>query len=116
MSNINMKELNAKLESIENALKGLSMNNNNLNSNKEKKTRNCTDTGALHKAKLIYYQAVKNSDEVMKIVKEKHNNVLKIDFKNWRVIKEITDGMFDKLSSAKKQEYLNKAREAKNDE
>jgi hypothetical protein len=113
MSNINkeMKEMNAKLDSIETALKGLSMNNI-----KEKKPRNCTDAGALHKAKLMYYQNVKNSDDVMKIVKEKNKNVEKVDFKNWRIIKETTDGMFEKLSSAKKQEYLIKAREAKNDE
>jgi hypothetical protein len=113
MSNANkeMKEINAKLTSIETALKGLSMNNI-----KDKKPRNCTDTGALHKAKLLYYQKVKNSDEVMEIVKQKNKNVEKVDFKNWRIIKETTDGMFEKLSSAKKPEYLSKAREAKNDE
>jgi hypothetical protein len=112
MSNINkeMKEMNAKLESIETALRGLSMNNI-----KEKKPRNCTDTGALHKAKLLYYQSVKNSDEVMNAVKDKNKNVEKVDFKNWRIVKETTDTMFEKLSSGKKQEYLIKAREAKND-
>lgn len=110
MSNINMKELNAKLASIETALKGLSVNNV-----KEKKPRNCTDTGALHKAKLLYYQDVKNSDEVMKTVKKKHADVEKINFKNWRMIKEITDEMFEKLSSAKKQEYISKARDVKDD-
>lgn len=103
MSNKDMKELNAKLASIETALKGLTMNNS-----KDKKPRNCTDTGALHKAKLLYYQEVKNNDEVMKLVKQKNNNIEKVDFKNWRIIKEITDDMFEKLSSAKKQEYINK--------
>ena len=103
-----MKELNAKLSNIETALKGLSVNC------QEKKPRNCTDTGMLHKAKLLYYQTVKNSEEVMKLVQKKHNNVAKVDFKNWRCVKEITDEMFEKLSSAKKQEYLNKARESKN--
>ncbi len=111
MSNKDMKELNAKLASIETALKGLTMNNN-----KEKKPRNCTDTGALHKAKLLYYQDVKNNDEVMKLVKQKNNNIEKVDFKNWRIIKEITDDMFEKLSSAKKQEYISKARNAKTDD
>jgi len=111
MSNKDMKELNAKLSSIETALKGLSMNNI-----KEKKPRNCTDTGALHKAKLLYYQEVKNNDEVMKLVKQKNSNVEKVDFKNWRIIKQITDDMFEKLSSAKKQEYISKARNVKTDD
>lgn len=110
MASINMKELNAKLSNIETALKGLSVNCNN----KEKKPRNCTDTGLLHKAKLLYYQTVKNSEEVIKLVQKKHSNVAKVDFKNWRCVKEITDEMFEKLSSAKKQEYLDKARETKN--
>lgn len=110
MSNKEMKELNAKLASIETALKGLTVNNI-----KEKKPRNCTQTGALHKAKLLYYQDVKNTGEVMKTVKQKHN-IEKVDFKNWRMIKEITDGMFEKLSSTKKQEYINKAQDAKVDE
>lgn len=111
MATINMKELNAKLSNIETALKGLSMNCNN---DKDKKPRNCTETGLLHKAKLLYYQSVKNSDEVMKLVQKKHNTVDKVDFKNWRCVKEITDEMFEKLSSSKKQEYLDKARETKN--
>lgn len=111
MANINMKELNVKLSNIETALKGLTVNCNN---NKEKKPRNCTDTGLLHKAKLLYYQTVKNSEEVIKIVQKKHSNVAKVDFKNWRLVKEITDEMFENLPSAKKQDYLNKAREAKN--
>lgn len=106
-----MKELNAKISNIETALKGLSVNCNN---NKEKKPRNCTDTGLLHKAKLLYYQTVKNSEEVMKLVQNKHSNIVKADFKNWRCVKEITDEMFEKLSSAKKQEYLDKARDTKN--
>ena len=111
MANINMKELNAKLSSIETALKGLSVN---CNCNKEKKPRNYTDTGLLHKAKLLYYQNVKNSQEVMKMVQKKHSDVVKVDFKNWRLVKEITDEMFEKLSSTKKQEYLDKAQESKN--
>lgn len=112
MASINMKELNTKLTNIENALKSLSVNN----TCKEKKPRSCTDVGLMHKAKLLYYQTVKNSDEVMKLVHKKHDNVAKVDFKNWRCVKEITDEMFDKLSSAKKQEYLDKARETKNNE
>lgn len=111
MAKINMKELDTKLSNIETALKGLTMNCTN---NKEKKPRNCTDTGVLHKAKLLYYQTVKNSEEVMKLVHKKHSNVDKVDFKNWRCVKETTDEMFEKLSSAKKQEYLDKAREMKN--
>lgn len=110
---MNMKELNAKLSNIENALKSLSVNCGN---NKEKKPRNTTETGVLHKAKLQYYQTVKNNNEVIKLVQKKHSNIDKVDFKNWRYVKEITDEMFDKLSSAKKQEYLDKARENKNAE
>jgi hypothetical protein len=68
----------------------------------------------VHKAKLLYYQNVKNNEEVMKRVQKKYNNVEKVDFKNWRCVKEITDEMFEQLSSAKKQEYLDKARETKN--
>jgi menaquinone-dependent protoporphyrinogen IX oxidase len=111
MANINMKELNAKLSSIETALKGLNVNCIN---NNDKKPRNCTDTGLLHKAKLLHYQDVKNSEEVMKIVQSKHDTVNKVDFKNWRSVKEVTDEMFGKLSSANKQAYLDKARDAKN--
>lgn len=111
MASINVKELNTKLANIETALKGLSVNCANT---KEKKPRNCTDTGLLHKAKLQYYQTVKNSEEVMKHVQQKHSSVSKVDFKNWRCVKEITDEMFEKLSSAKRQEYLDKARETKN--
>lgn len=110
MSNSQLKDINSKLNSIETAIKRLSINAQT----NDKKPRNCTDTGLLHKAKLLYYQNVKGSDEVMKLVKQRHNNIDKVDFKNWRSVKEITDGLFDKLSSSKKQEYMDKAKMAKN--
>lgn len=111
MANSQLKEINSKLASIETAIKGLSLGRNVQH---DKKSRNCTDTGLLHKAKLLYYQDVKNTEEVLKLVKQKDNNIDKVNFKNWRSIKEITDGMFDNLSSSKKQDYMNKAKSAKN--
>jgi hypothetical protein len=86
----------------------------NGNNNNDKKARNCTDTGVLHKAKLLFYQDMKNDDDVMKIVKQKNKELTKVDFKNWRIVKEVTDTLFDKLSATKKENYMNKAKEAKN--
>ena len=101
-----LKELNDKLSVLENALKGLT-----VNTTKDKKPRNMTDAGALHKAKLIYYQEMKNSAEVKAQLKTKDMD--SISFKNWRTAKDITDEMFDKLSQAKKDEYVKKAQESK---
>lgn len=109
MSNSQLNELTNELKSLNVSLKKLTMNGNN-----DKKPRNSTDTGVLHKAKLLFYQDMKNDDDVMKIVKQKNNELIKVDFKNWRIVKEVTDTLFDKLSVTKKENYMNKAKEAKN--
>jgi len=106
-----LKELNDKLSILENALKGLTVNTTQDKGGKDKKPRNMTDAGALHKAKLIYYQEMKNSTDVKTQLKAKDMD--SISFKNWRTAKDITDEMFDKLSQAKKDEYIKKAQESK---
>lgn len=107
-SNLNqLQELTDKLSNLENAIKGLSIK---PSGNKEKKPRNMTDAGALHKAKLIYYQEMKNSNEVKALLKAQ--GLDDISFKNWRVAKEVTDKMFDKLSLSTKENYTKKAEDS----
>jgi hypothetical protein len=107
-----LQELTDKLSNLENAIKGLSIKpNGDKDKEKEKKPRNMTDAGALHKAKLIYYQEMKNSNEVKVLLKAK--DLDNISFTNWRVAKEVTDQLFDKLSQAKKDTYIKKAQDTK---
>lgn len=107
-----LQELTDKLSNLENAIKGLNVKSSGDNGcSKEKKPRNMTDAGALHKAKLIYYQEMKNTNEVKVILKAK--DLESVSFKNWRVAKEATDQMFEKLSQAKKDVYIKKAHDAK---
>lgn len=108
-----LQELTDKLSNLENAIKGLSIKPNG-DKEKEKKPRNMTDAGALHKAKLIYYQEMKSSNEVKVLLKAK--DLDNISFKNWRVAKEVTDQLFDKLSQAKKDTYIKKAQDTKDSE
>lgn len=110
-----LQELTDKLSNLENAIKGLSIKpNGDKEKEKEKKPRNMTDAGALHKAKLIYYQEMKSSNEVKVLLKAK--DLDNISFKNWRVAKEVTDQLFDKLSQAKKDTYIKKAQDTKDSE
>ncbi len=104
-----LQQLNDKLASLENAIKGLNFGPNETA--KDKKPRNMTDAGALHKAKLIYYQETKNSDEVKKLVKAKNPDMDSISFSNWRVAKAVTDELFNKLPQSKKDEYVKKAQD-----
>lgn len=110
-SNLNqLQELTDKLSNLENVIKGLNSLNIKPSGNKEKKPRNMTDVGAVHKAKLIYYQEMKNSNEVKVLLKAQ--GLDDISFKNWRVAKEVTDKMFDKLSLSMKENYTKKAQDS----
>lgn len=76
----------------------------------EKKPRNITEKGELHKAKLLFYQEKKDTKEVKAAYKKEHGEELKVSFKNWTQVKKITDIMFDKLSSDGKDTYIEKAK------
>jgi hypothetical protein len=78
-----------------------------------KKPRNVTEKGILKKAKQIYYQEMKEDDEVQNKLKARHGRTIKPSFKDWRLIAEVTDEMFEKLSDSQKNEYLEQARSAK---
>ena len=105
MANIaELQQLADKLASLETTIKNLDIKTDNgVSKDKGKKSRNMTDAGALHKAKLIYYQENKNSNEVKDALKGN------VSFQNWRVAKEVTDKMFDNLPQSKKDEYVKKA-------
>jgi hypothetical protein len=78
-----------------------------------KKPRNVTEKGILKKAKQIYYQEMKEDDEVQNKLKARHGRTIKPSFKDWRMIAEVTDEMFEKLPESQKNEYLKRARSEK---
>ena len=69
----------------------------------------------MHKAKLIFYQEKKGSENVKQLVKERYSDDVTVSFKNWRKIKVITDEMFENLSDKQKDQYIEKAKLAKDD-
>ena len=104
-------ELSNKIEALEQMVAELMINNKNATKvAKEKKPRNMTEKGHMHKAKLIFYQDNKGSDKVKQLVKERHSDDVTVSFKNWRKIKVITDEMFENLSDKQKDQYIEKAK------
>jgi hypothetical protein len=104
-------ELSNKIEALEQMVAELMINNKNATKvAKEKKPRNMTEKGHVHKAKLIFYQDNKGSDKVKQLVKERHSDDVTVSFKNWRKIKVITDEMFENLSDKQKDQYIEKAK------
>ena len=111
-------ELAARLDNLETLVSKLSIVANKKGTSakdqvENKKPRNITEKGIMHKAKLIFYQDNKGSEEVKKMFKENNGTELEVNFKNWHDVKKITDIMFDKLSESDKQKYIKKAEEAK---
>lgn len=78
-----------------------------------KKPRNVTEKGILKKAKQMFYQEMKENEEVQNKLKSRHGRTIKPSFNEWRLIAEVTDAMFEKLSQSEKDEYLMLARSAK---
>jgi hypothetical protein len=79
---------------------------------KEKKPRNMTEKGELHKAKLLFYQEKKGTKEVKTAYKIEYGEDLTMTFKNWTQVKKITDAMFSELCSNDKDKYIQKSRNA----
>lgn len=108
-------ELAARVDALEALVTKLSVTNNENKKAKgtsqkdDKKTRNVTEKGVVHKAKLLFYQANKDSSEVKKMFKENNGEELTVNFKNWHDVKKITDILFDELSDSDKQNYIKKA-------
>lgn len=106
-------ELAARVDALETLVSKLNVTNNNSKKtkaeNNDKKHRNVTEKGIVHKAKLLFYQSNKDSSEVKKLFKENNGNELTVNFKNWHDVKKITDIMFDELSESEKQKYYKKA-------
>ena len=102
-------DLATRVEALEVLVSKLSVDAKN-----EKKptnaTRKMTEKGELHKAKLLFYQEKKESKEVNAIFKNEHGDDLKISFKNWTVVKKITDAMFEKLTQRDKDSYIEKTK------
>ena len=106
--------LNARIDALEALVSKLSVSNAKDGSKKgtkteDKKPRNMTEKGKLHKAKLLYYQENKNSAEVNKMYKENFGEELSVSFRNWTVVKSLTDILFDELNDTQKQVYIKKA-------
>ena len=112
-------ELSNKIEALEQMVAELMINNKKAAKAtkvaKEKKPRNITEKGHVHKAKLIFYQEKKGSENVKQLVKERYSDDVTVSFKNWRKIKVITDEMFENLSDKQKDQYIEKAKLAKDD-
>jgi hypothetical protein len=108
-------ELAARIDALEALVTKLSVTNNDNKKTKaaaekdDKKPRNVTEKGIIHKAKMLFYQANKDSSEVKKMFKENNGQELTVNFKNWHDVKKITDILFDELSEADKQKYIKKA-------
>lgn len=110
--------LNARVDALEALITKLSVTNNENKKGKvatdkeDKKPRNVTEKGVIHKAKLLFYQANKDSSEVKKMFKENNGQELTVSFKNWHDVKKITDILFDELSESDKQKYIKKAEDS----
>jgi hypothetical protein len=110
MSSKAIKDMNAKLDGLENLLKGLSVGNVKST---DKKPRNCTEKGVAHKAKLMFYQSKKSDALVKKIANERYGDSLtNNNFKDWQKIKAITNEMFDALPQNEKDMLIKMARDA----
>ena len=112
-------ELAARVDALETMINKLSVTANKKVGNskaeaEEKKPRNVTEKGLLHKAKMMFYQDNKGSTEVKKMFKENNGTELTVNFKNWHDVKKITDILFDELSQQEKQKYVKKAETAVN--
>jgi hypothetical protein len=113
-------ELANKVEALEKLINELIVSTKSSKSSKddkketkEKKPRNVTDKGFAHKAKLIFYQEMKETEEVKQAVcKKLSNEDTEITFKNWRQTKAITDEMYEKLSKSDMDKYIEKAKTA----
>jgi hypothetical protein len=99
------------VDALEALVSKLSVTANKKQDNKkaDDKPRNVTEKGILHKAKLLYYQENKASQDVKMMFKENYGEELTVTFKNWTVVKKITDILFDELSSSQQQSYIKKA-------
>jgi hypothetical protein len=108
-------ELAARVDALEALVTKLSVTNNDNKKGKgaadkdDKKPRCTTEKGVIHKAKLLFYQANKDSSEVKKMFKENNGQELTVNFKNWHDVKKITDILFDELSESDKQKHIKKA-------
>jgi hypothetical protein len=110
-------ELAARVDALETMISKLSVVANKKGTNtkaqvEDKKPRNITEKGIMHKAKLMFYQDNKDSEDVKQMFKENNGTQLTVNFKNWHDVKKITDILFDELSESNKQKYIKKAVEA----
>jgi hypothetical protein len=105
-------DLEVRVEALEVLVSKLSVNNDDgkTATKKENKPRKMTEKGELHKAKLLFYQDKKGSKEVKVAFKKEHNEELKLTFKNWTLVKKITDAMFEQLTSDERNDYVEKAK------
>lgn len=106
MASSSVSNLADKMSLLEKMISKLEVSN-------AKKSRNVTEKGILKKAKQIYYQEMKENEEVQNKLKSRHGQTIKPSFKEWRLIAEVTDEMFEKLSESQKEEYLKQARSTK---
>jgi hypothetical protein len=109
-------ELAARVDALETMISKLSVVANKKGTNtkaqvEDKKPRNTTEKGIMHKAKLLFYQDNKNSEDVKQMFKENNGTDLTVDFKNWHDVKKITDILFDELSESDKQKFIKKAQD-----
>jgi hypothetical protein len=106
-------ELAARVDALETMISKLSVVANkkgtNTKAQEDKKPRNTTEKGIMHKAKLLFYQDNKNSEDVKQMFKENNGTELTVDFKNWHDVKKITDILFDELTESDKQRFIKKA-------
>jgi hypothetical protein len=105
-------ELAARVDALEDLINKLSVSKNKKSDADSKKPRNVTEKGVLHKAKLLFYQANKDNADVKKMFKANYGEELTVSFKNWTVVKKITDVLFDELSDKQQQVYISKAEKA----
>lgn len=106
-------DLAIRIDALEALVGKLSIEADNKAINKkEKKPRNMTEKGELHKAKLLFYQEKKGTKEVKTAYKIEYGEDLTMTFKNWTQVKKITDAMFSELSSNDKDKYIQNVRNA----
>jgi superfamily II DNA/RNA helicase len=112
-----LRDLFIKIEKLEAILKSFPMSSDKQNiktSATLKKPRNTTNKGYLAKAKMLFYhenkltKAVQDKMKDFDFIAENNKNHNRV---KWRLLKTITDNMFEELPDDVQDKYVHNARE-----
>lgn len=104
-------QIAAKVDALEKMVNNLSIKSKD--EAQPKASRNMTDKGATHKAKILFYQDNKNNTIIKEKTKDTYGEELAPTFQNYPKVKKCTDSMFAALPTDEKEKYLIKAKASK---